>query len=357
MGKVRRGRRVELRDRVDIVARIEKANKAGCRIQSACRAMGIDKRTFERWRKHREGDMRRGPISEPANKLTDEERQKILSIANSAEYRDKSPAQIVPLLADKGVYVASESSFYRVLKAAGLNAHRAKSKPASRKKPDELVATGPNQVYSWDITYLKSTVAGMFFYLYFFMDVYSRKIVGYAVHDEQSSELASDLIDSICLADGLDRKQLTLHSDNGGPMKGATMLATLQRLGVMPSFSRPSVSNDNPFSEALFKTMKYCPKYPSKPFPTKEDALKWVSEFVQWYNEEHLHSGIRFVTPASRHRGEDQAILAKRHAVYTAAQCRRPERWSGTTRDWNHIEEVLLNSLKGKLNSSKRIAA
>jgi len=172
----------------------------------------IDKRTFERWRKSPAGDMRRGPVSQPANKLSDAERQKILTAANSALYRDKSPAQIVPLLADTGVYVASESSFYRVLKSAGLNAHRGRSKPATRKKPKELVATSPNQVYSWDITYLKSTVAGMFFYLYFFMDVYSRKIVGFEVHDEQSSELAADLLEVICKVEGIDRDQLALHS-------------------------------------------------------------------------------------------------------------------------------------------------
>lgn len=313
-------------DRQEAVKHIEEANKAGCRIGSACKALGINKRTFERWRKNPEGDMRRGPVTEPANKLTEKERQEIVNIANSTRFRDKSPSQIVPQLADDNVYVASESSFYRVLKAAGLDAHRGRSKPATRKKPKELVATGPNQVYSWDITYLKSTVAGMFFYLYFFMDVYSRKIVGYAVHDEQNTDLASELIDDICGTEGIDKDQLTLHSDNGGPMKGATMLATLQRLGVMPSFSRPSVSNDNPFSEALFKTVKYCPQYPSKPFASKEEALAWVSEFVQWYNEEHLHSGINFVTPGSRHRGEDIEILAKRNKVYENAKRQRPER-------------------------------
>lgn len=301
--------------------------------------------------------MRRGPVTTPANKLTDDERQRILDIANSPEFRDKSPAQIVPLLADKRDYVASESSFYRVLKAAGLHAHRGRSKPPTRKKPNELVATRPNQVYSWDITYLKSSVAGMFFYLYFFMDVYSRKIVGYAVHDEQSSEFASDLINDICAAERINRDQLSLHSDNGSPMKGATMLATLQRLGVMPSFSRPSVSNDNPYSEALFKTAKYCPQYPTKPFESKQEAFAWVSEFVHWYNEEHLHSGIRFVTPASRHRGEDVEILANRHRVYEDAKRQRPERWSGSTRNWKHIGEVLLNCLKGNLNSCNKIAA
>jgi len=189
---------------------------------------------------------------------------------------DKPPSQIVPALADREVYVASESSFYQVLKAAKLNAHRGKSKPASCKRPEELTATCPNQIYSWDITFLKTEVAGIFFYLYFFMDIYSRKIVGYAVHEEQSAEHASAMIKGICKAEGINRNQLTLHSDNGGPMKGATMVATLKRLGVIPSFSRPSVSDDNPYSEALFKTTKYCPQYPSKPFFSTTEALAWV---------------------------------------------------------------------------------
>jgi len=189
------------------------------------------------------------------------------------------------------------------------------------------------------------------------MDIYSRKIVGYAVHEEQSSEHASKMIDAICKNEGISRDQLTLHSDNGKPMKGATMLATLQKLGVMPSFSRPAVSNDNPFSEALFKTTKYCPQFPSKPFESPLAALGWTKTFVGWYNEEHLHSGIRFVTPGSRHRGEDAEILAKRHAVYKKAKAKRPDRWSGKTRNWRRVGEVFLNCLKGISESCNKIAA
>ncbi len=270
---------------------------------------------------------------------------------------DKPPSQIVPSLADKGTYVASESSFYHVLKANKLAAHRGKSKPAVRQKPKELTATGPNQIYSWDITYLKSEVAGIFFYLYFFMDIYSRKIVGYGVHEEQSAEHASVMIEAICTAEGISRDQLTLHSDNGGPMKGATMVATLKRLGVIPSFSRPSVSDDNPYSESLFKTTKYCPQYPGKPFESVHAALGWVKTFVAWYNEDHLHSGIRYVTPGSRHRGEDMEILSARDKVYAAAKKRRPNRWSRQTRNWGHIKDVFLNCLKGKSDSCNKIAA
>ncbi len=165
------------------------------------------------------------------------------------------------------------------------------------------------------------------------------------------------MIKEICKVEGISRNQLTLHSDNGGPMKGATMVATLKRLGVIPSFSRPSVSDDNPYSESLFKTTKYCPQYPSKPFESVLGASEWVKKFVAWYNEEHLHSGIRFVTPGSRHRGEDIEILAARNKVYETAKKQQPNRWSRQTRNWGHIKEVFLNSLNGKRDSCNKIAA
>jgi transposase InsO family protein len=183
----------------------------------------------------------------------------------------------------------------------------------------------------------------MFFRLYLAMDIYSRKIVGWEIHEHETAEHASRLIRKACLAEGISEHGLVLHADNGSPMKGATMLATLQRLGVVPSFSRPSVSNDNPYSESLFGTMKYTPAFPSKPFETLRAARHWVHGFVRWYNEEHRHSGIRFVTPGERHRGEEQAILAKRKALYEAAKERNPQRWSGEIRNWEPVGEVWLN--------------
>lgn len=343
-----RGRRVVQSVRLEIVRIIDIANSDGCRISEACKSIGIDKRTYERWRKDPSGDQRCGPKTAPSNKLSKFEYQKIISIANSKTFQDKTPSQIVPLLADQGVYVASESSFYRILKAEGQNAHRSRTRPAARKKPKELVAKRPNQIYSWDITYLRSSIAGRFFFLYFIMDIYSRKIVGYTVEDEQSGEHASLLVEEVCKAEGISKRQITLHSDNGGPMKGATMLATLQRLGIVPSFSRARVSDDNPYSEALFKTTKYCPQFPSKPFESIAEATKWVVAFVLWYNEEHLHSGIQYVTPGSRHRGDDIEQLAKRHEVYEKAKTMRPDRWSRATRNWKHIKKVFLNPSTGK---------
>jgi putative transposase len=183
----------------------------------------------------------------------------------------------------------------------------------------------------------------MFFYLYLIMDIYSRKIVGWEVFETESAEQAAQVFRKAHLREGIGAEALVLHSDNGSPMKGATMLSTLQRLGVMPSFSRPSVSDDNPFSEALFKTLKYHPGFPDKPFDSLQEAREWVAGFQHWYNEVHRHSALKFVTPAQRHRGEDEAILANRHALYEAAKARRPERWSGLTRNWEPEKNVYLN--------------
>ena len=243
-------------------------------------------------------------MQRPAYKLNDLERQRVLAIAYSAEFGHLPPSQIVPRLADQGCYLASESSFYRIVTEANQIKHRNATRPtAESSKPRAVQATGPNQLYSWDITYLPTTVRGVYFYLYLFMDIYSRKIVGWQVYDEESTELAAEVVRDICTREKIQPGQVVLHSDNGSPMKGATMLATLQSLGVMPSFSRPAVSNDNPYSESLFKTLKYRPGYPEKTFGQLVDARKWVAHFASWYNTEHRHSAIRFVTPAQRHGG------------------------------------------------------
>jgi transposase InsO family protein len=214
---------------------------------------------------------------------------------------------------------------------------------ANHHRPAEIVANGPNLAWSWDITYLKRAVKGMFFYLYLIVDIWSRKIVGWDVHESEDGVHASALIRTAAMAEGIEPETLILHSDNGGPMKGATMLATLQWLGIVPSFSRPHVSDDNPYSESLFRTLKYRPEYPQRPFDSLEEAQKWVGEFVGWYNHEHRHSGIRFVTPAQRHGGEESDILKNREEVYRQAKMKNPSRWSGNTRNWDPIDTVTLN--------------
>lgn len=329
-----------------ILALIDEAMQAGARLVPCCKIVGIDPRSIQRWRANGIGDdMRHGPQTEPRNKLSASERAHVLAVATSPEYCDKSPQQMVPDLADKDVYIASESTVYRLLRGADLLAHRGRAKPRSSTPPKECRATGPGQVLSWDITYLRSPVVGMFFYLYLYIDVWSRKVVGYRVEERECGEFASELLLQIYGREQL-AEDVAVHQDNGAPMKGATFKATLERLGVIASFSRPRVSDDNPYSEAMFRTLKYRPSYPQKPFEGIEAARVWVADFVAWYNHEHLHSAIGFVTPAARHAGSSDAILARRKAVYEAAKRRNPERWSGDTRAWKADAEVFLNPTK-----------
>jgi len=308
----------------------------------------ISLRTFQRW--VRDGDDAVSADSrttsvrpEPANRLSESERGKILAVANSEEFASLPPSQIVPALADRGVFIASESSFYRVLKAASQQHHRGRAKKPSSRVVTSHCATGPNQVWSWDITWMPAAVKGMYYYWYMVLDVFSRKIVGHEVHVAESAEMASLLMRRASLAEGLAGRPLVLHSDNGSAMKGSTMLAALEQLGVAASFSRPRVSNDNAYAEALFRTCKYRPDYPSKPFGSLEAAQAWTQKFVRWYNQVHRHSGLKFVTPTQRHEGRDAAILAQREQVYRDAKSRNPQRWSRGTRNWELDGQVWLN--------------
>lgn len=335
---------------------IQEAEAAGARRSASCEAIGLDLRRLQRWEGTPEtGDQRQGPTSAPASALTEEEKKMIIEVCNSVRFRDHSPWQIVAKLADSGQYLASESSFYRVLKEKGLVNHRGRTKPRKRRERKCLIARNPNEVWSWDITFLKSPIKGAYYYLYLVEDVFSRMIVAWSIEEVESADHASRLIELACKQQGVRRDQLWLHSDNGGPMKGATMLATLQRLGVMPSFSRPNVSDDNPYSESLFRTLKYRPSYPDGAFASLEEARTWVERFVTWYNTEHLHSGIKFVTPQSRHDGEDQYLLHNRNVVYQKARASNPNRWSRQTRDWSRNSEVVLNPGKEQRIDGKKL--
>lgn len=271
----------------------------------------------------------------------------MLAVANSPDFRDLSPNKIVPTLADLGRYVASESSFYRVLKSERQLAHRSRTRPKRRHtQPSPLTASRPNMVWSWDITYLKSQVRGAYYYLYLHVDLFSRRIMGAQVHNSESSDQASALARQLIHDYAVEPGTLHLHSDNGASMKGSTMLATLQNLGVMPSFSRPGVSDDNPYSESLFKTLKYNASFPERPFKSVEDAQRWVDGFVAWYNNEHLHSGIQYVTPQSRYSGKDLEILRRRREVYAAAKATNPKRWTKSARSWQQAVGTVLLARK-----------
>jgi putative transposase len=335
-----------------IRAAVEDAVAYGARRAQACAVLGLTARTLQRWA-HRTEDMRLGPKHTPPNKLSEAERRNVVALATSAEFRDQSPKQIVPTLADRGEYIASESTFYRVLHEHGLQQHRGRARPPTP-RPRGHAANGPWQLGAWDITYLRSHLRGQFFYLYLVEDVWSRKILGWAVHDIESTDFAADLIERIRKENpGVDLRGWVLHSDNGGPMKGATMLATMQKLGIVPSFSRPRVSDDNAYAEALFRTLKYCPEYPSKGFATVDDARAWVARFVAWYNDVHLHSSIGFVTPSSRHAGDDVAILDDRRKTYAAARELQPARWSRHTRPWVRPAIVTLHPETDRISQTR----
>jgi len=324
----------------------------GARAQTLAALLGVGLSTLQRWRRQFAGDgdgvdRRKGSHRVISHRLTEEERQRILLTCNQPEFAALPPGQIVPILADQGLYIGSERSFYRVLHAHGQAHRRGRARPPQEpREVPRLKAEGPNEVWSWDITYLPTSVRGVWLYLYLVIDVWSRKVVAWDVAEREDSKIAADLVGRACLRERISkgrRQPLILHADNGNAMRAATLESRLEELGVLRSFSRPRVSNDNPFSESLFRTVKYRPDYPRRPFQTVEEACAWVAAFVEWYNRQHRHSGIRFVTPVQRHSGEAQAICRHRARVYEQAREQHPRRWSRSTRCWRQPEVVWIN--------------
>ena len=330
------------------VTLIEAARSAGARLQPACEVIGITPRTHQRWT--REGGVRADHRSSakrpvPANALRAEETQAILDVCHRPANASLPPEQIVVRLMDEEArYLGSVSTFYRVLRRHGELAHRGRAKaPKRHARPSTYHATGANQVWSWDCTWLPGPVKGTYYYLVLIMDIYSRKVVGWEVNLAESADNAQGILERAMLAEQVHDQPLVLHADNGSSFKAATLLEKLRDLNIEPSFSRPRVSNDNPYSEALFRTCKYVPNYPVNGFEKIDQARQWVLGFVRWYNQQHRHSAIRFVTPAQRHDGKDTAILANRHCINQAARAQNPNRWSGNTRNWKPVGTVALN--------------
>jgi len=356
----RRGRLISTTDRKTAIMLIDEAKANGAREIKACEVLEITVRTLYRWRKagSEAGDGRRHAKRPPScSKLTEQEVNQVLEIANSEEFQSRPPSQIVPVLADRGIYIASESSFYRILREHNMQHHRGRSKKPCIRPLSTHKATGPNQVWMWDITWLPGHIKGAYYYLYLILDLYSRKIVGWEIWPVESAENASILVRKAAMSEGITKQNqpLVLHSDNGSPMKGATLLETLYSLGITPSRSRPRVSNDNPYAESIFRTCKYRPDFPIKGFAEIDMSRKWVLAFVRWYNKEHRHSGIKFLTPEQRHNGEGNEILIKRQALYEAAKMKHPERWKTSTRNWTVSDEVYLNPEKA--TESKKYSA
>jgi len=314
--------------------------------------MGVGLTTLQRWRRQFAGDKdgvdrRKGSSRHVSHRLSAEECQRILLTCNEPKYASLPPGQIVPDLADQGIYIGSERSFYRVLHANSQLHRRGRARLPQEARPvPRLRADGPNQVWSWDISYLPTSVKGIWLYLYLVVDIWSRKVVAWDVEQSESAELAAQLVSRACLKERINsyRSQpLILHADNGSSMRAATLEVRLEELGVLRSFSRPRVSNDNPYSESLFRTVKYRPNYPNRPFSSKEEACQWVSSFVDWYNNQHRHSGIKFVRPEQRHSGEAIEICRQRSRVYELARIANLRRWTAAPRCWRQPEVVWIN--------------
>ena len=338
---------MSVEQRQEIINMIDHARTKGARLNQACECVEIDAATYRRWQCDGEvlADQRATAVRPvPVNKLSVDERELILLTCHLPTFQSLPPSQIVPTLADLGQYIGSESSFYRILREANEQHDRGRAKPRQKRaKPDEFCATGPNQCWSWDVTWLKSPVRGKFYYLYMMLDVFSRKITAWEVYEVECGNYAAQLLQRGVLAEGCASTLQCLHADNGAIQKSSTLRSKMEWLGIEPSYSRPRVSNDNAMSEALFRTTKYRPDFPHEGFKSLEHARQWCALFVRWYNDEHKHSSIKFVTPAERHRGDDVQLLARHDELYRQAKAANPSRWSGKTRNWERADSMTLN--------------
>lgn len=322
---------------------IEEANEAGARLFKACEVLEISVNTFRRWQCGDIRDKRKGATKSVPRKLTEEEQSAILNICCDDKHKDMNPYQIHANLLDKGIYIASISSFYRVLREKGLVKHRGNSRPAYKhNRPPEKKATGPNQVWCWDITWVKTEIRGIFLYAYVIIDIWDRSIVKWCIHDREDDALARELFELAVRDNG--RPDVFIHSDNGNPMKGVSLLAFFQMLGLSNSYSRPRVSNDNPFIESLFKTLKYHVSYP-KSFPDLSAARTWFADFVDVYNNRHSHSGLHFMTPHAVRSGCYTQTIKNRNAIMQEAFSRNPQRWSQSVKQLPVDHVVYLNPM------------
>ena len=261
------------------------------------------------------------------NALGVKEKQAVLDLLRSERFVDKTPYDVFYTLLDEGRYYCSPRTMYRILSTVGENQGRRLQRHHRDAIKPELIATGPNQVWSWDITKLRSLHKWNYFYLYVIVDIFSRYVVGWVIAECESKELARHLIHQSALKQGIPPLQLTLHSDNAPSMTSHTVAQLLEHLGIAKTHNRPYNSNDNPFSESQFKTFKYCPEFPDQ-FKSLAYAENFSCQFFTWYNQQHYHSGITWLTPESVHYGYAESILEKRHAVLTQAFLKNPERFN-----------------------------
>ena len=299
--------------------------KAEVGTAAACAALAVPRATFYRHQNPRSEEEKK-PRPSPSRTLSPEERGEVLEELNSERFMDSAPGQVYATLLDEGVYLCSERTMYRILdENEQVRERRDQLRHPEYKKP-ELLATGPNQVWSWDITKLLGPVKWTYFYLYVILDIYSRYVVGWLLASKESAELARKLVQETAEKQGIEDDKLVIHSDRGPSMKSKLLAQFLADLGITKTHSRPYTPNDNPYSESQFKTLKYRPSFPAR-FGSQEDALSFLRYFFPWYNDEHRHSGIGFMTPKSVHYGQAEEIRNLRRAVLEEAYQRNPERF------------------------------
>lgn len=301
-------------------------------VAEACRVLDVPRSTYYRRQPASAGHEPRRPPDPPhttrhaPRALSGEERTQIHAVLNSERFVDCAPREVYATLLDEGVYLCSWSTMYRILREADeVRRRRDERRQGSYAKP-ELLATRPNQLWSWDITKLKGPTTWSYYYLYVILDVYSRYVVGWMIAERETADLAEAFIAESCAKEGIAPDQLTIHADRGSAMTSKCVAHLLADLGVTKTHSRPQVSNDNPFSEAQFKTVKYHPSTPAR-FGSVEDARAWARTLFAWYNQEHHHTGIGLLTPATVHHGHAPEVQAARQAVLTAAYRAHPERF------------------------------
>ena len=292
-------------------------------VKQACQALGLSRAAF--YRRKKAATNEKVPKTSP-RALSEQEKQQVLELCHSDRFIDKAPQEIYATSLDEGVYVCSVRTFYRILAAnKEVKERRNQLSHPIYHKP-ELLATAPNCVWSWDITKLMGPVKWSYFYLYVILDIYSRYVVGWMLAPHESAALAERLIEQTCQKQGIQPGQLTIHADRGSSMTSKPVAFLLADLGITKTHSRPYTSNDNPFSESQFKTLKYCPDFPSR-FSSMEEARSFCQNFFHWYNHDHRHTGISLLTPEIVHHGKAQAILEARKAVLEKAYKAHPERF------------------------------
>lgn len=341
----------DLAQRIAILSLVDEAVSSGARHKEACRAIGIAPSTLRRWRPSGgavQTDCRPTALRPmPSGRFSDKERQCLVDTCNHPEFASLPPSQIVPALADQGRYIGSESTIHRELKRVGQLAARGRAKVRQKRKPPTThLANAINQVWMIDVTWLPSRIKGQFYYLYMVEDLFSRYGVHWEVFDEENSEHTCQIIEQSVWREKCPLHPPILHRDNGSVLKSQTVMQKLHDMDVGSSHSRLRVSNDNAFIESLFRTLKYSPRWPSEGFENLDAARRWANDFMSWYNHEHKHSALKFVTPAQRHRGEDIELLAKRDELYKQDKAANPGRWSGSTRNWSHQPVMALNPEK-----------